>query len=173
MAYATPRDFIEKFGINETAQLLSDDRVLIDAAALDAAVADPVVLPADATDAENMAQAVANLAEALAQTALEMNSYFSERVPLPLAAQVIAANPVKICNLDLARCELMDDDDNASERAEKRCEKWMTWLNRVASGRVKMTPPDSGDGSASAGSIRYGKTESAICWDDYPGQQGR
>jgi phage gp36-like protein len=69
-----------------------------------------------------------------------MDGYLRSAVALPLREADIAKTPLKTCCLELTRCQLADDPDNATELQEKRCKRWDVWLRDVANGTVRLLP---------------------------------
>ena len=123
MNYASAQQFADRFGINETAQLLADEAHLVDVDLLRAALAG--TLDPDEWTAEQIAAGVAaleRLDDALAESSRTIDGYLLAQYSLPLTSEQVAATPLPARCLTLARCVLMDDPANRTDLATKAAE---------------------------------------------------
>ncbi|MFT4191674.1 MAG: DUF1320 family protein [Comamonas sp.] len=176
MPYATPSGFIRRYGLRETVQLLSDEERLLTEALLRAAM--DVTAGGnwpEGTSDDEQAVAVAALARIerqLVNTSNLIDGYIRVQVALPLSADDANAGTLEDCCLALVRCELADDDENATERMQKGCEGWRAWLRDIAAKKVQLIGAD-GNVPASSGGIRTGQACSAYPWALFGAGTGR
>lgn len=164
MSYATAAQYIERFGSEETAQLLSDQPPYLTTIQLDAAIAG--TLDSDADIAANQTKALTRLNTMLTDASQIMDGYMSRTQSLPLSQTIIADNPLIVCCVELARCQVMDQPDNHTELADNRCKRWYQWLRDIAAGKAKLVDKAK---PASAGSdTRHGSYGSQYDWGSYP-----
>lgn len=170
MNYATPPQFISRYGLTEATQLLADEQQLLTAQLLTDAIA--VEAGGDWTgtpSADEMAAAQAALARLerqLSTSSRFMDSYLRAAVTLPLAPDDANSGTLEECCSALARCGLADDSDNATERMDKCCDGWRAWLKDVAMGRVQLVT-DAGTTPASSGGARSGQATTGYCWGEF------
>ena len=118
--------------------------------------------------------ALARLNRALTESKNLIDGYLrSAGLTLPLSDEQIAQTQLITCNAVLARCWLMDDSDNATELAEKRCEKERAWLRDIATKKVSLFANDAASAiGASANEVRHGHVPSDFDrggkWSGYP-----
>lgn len=166
MSYASAQQFAQKYGTDETAQLLQDEEHLVDVDLLRAALAGALD-PAKWT-AEQIAAGVAaleRLDDALAEASRTIDGYLLAQYSLPLTVEQVAATPLNARCLTLARCVLMDDPDNRTDLATDECKAAIAWLRDVADGRVQLLPPDQG---GNTGKTVIGRFGSRYPWGSYP-----
>lgn len=161
--YAIAQDLIQEHGINEIVQLLEDETELVTEANLVAALAGD--FPIDEDERSDVEVAISRLDNVLQQSALFMNGYIASSNALPLTADVIAKNPLKSCNIALARCKLMDDADNTTEHSENVCKDWKKWLFDISKGTVKLIQANN---KPTCSGARSGVMQSAYSWEGYP-----
>ena len=142
MAYCTTAQYLTEFGLQEATQALQDEARDLTEAALNEAVRG---LPPTGTALEQAAasSALARLQSMIDEAALMMDSYIGAATALPLTAPQIASNPLKTCNLELTRCQLMDDADNGTVEQGSRCDKWRAWLKDLAKKLIAILPAGS------------------------------
>lgn len=164
MAYATPADFVQAFGLDETCMLLMDEARLLTADALAAGL--EALARGDAVADATAAQALGRLRVRLHNTSSMMDGYLGSAVSLPIGGAGAALMGVlQECCLALARCALSDDPDNATERMDKACDNWRQWLRDVAAGKIKLV---DADGTVAAGGrTLHGQVPSAYNWGAY------
>lgn len=166
MAYATPAQFIAKFGLEETTQLLQDEERLLTPQLLRDAIADAWTgLPSDDEKAA-AASALARLTEQLATTSNLMDGYLRVAVALPLSAGDANVGALRDCCLGLARGGVADDCDNYTEQIGRACDGWTKWLKDIAGGRVQLVN-EAGEVPVSTGGYRSGKAKSSFDWGDF------
>lgn len=171
MAYATASQFLSKFGLAETSALLADEqRLLTEQLLQDAiAVAANGYWTGDPTEAEQAAAAaaLARLERQLVTVSNVMDGYLRSAVMLPLAPADANAGTLEECCLALARCELADDTDNATERMDDKCKVWRAWLKDVQAGRAGLVG-STGEAVAERGRTRSGQAHSQYAWAGFP-----
>lgn len=167
--YCTARQYCDQFGLSEATMLLQDEEHALAQHILNATIRADAVLLADLNNIERAtgAAALARLENALTEMSVLMDGYLRAVVTLPLTPEQIAATPLKSCCAELTRCHLMDDSDNHTELAEKRCEVKRQWLRDVNAGRIKLFPDESA-ASTSAGETRHGVGKTLTNWQGYP-----
>lgn len=164
--YCTPVEYCDQFGTPEAVMLLQDESHELTQEALVA------VALGNEADVDAQAYAVAQdawarLVQALTDVSRLMDGYLRGALSLPLSAEQIASTPLKSCCAELARCYLMDDADNATELAEKRCEAQRKWLREVNNGTVKLFADAASASSANSGMTRHGVSQSLTDWTGY------
>lgn len=164
MAYATPADFVQAFGLDETCMLLMDEERLLTADALTAGL--DALARGDAVADATAAQALERLRRRLSSTSSLMDSYLSSAIKLPITGtHETLLGVLQDCCLALTRCAISDDPDNATERMDKACDNWRQWLRDVAAGKIKLV---DADGTVAAGGrILHGQVPSAYNWGAY------
>lgn len=179
MAYCTLVDYLQEFGLTEAYQALSDDEERdLTAIALNEAVRGLTPTGSTAEQAAAL-RAVARLQSMIDEAALLIDSYFGVVTALPLTAAQVAANPLKTCNLELTRCQLMDDDDNGTTETESRCDKWRRWLKDIAKRVVAVmpagsaTPPLAPPALGSAPQVICGQGRSRYDWQTQAANTGQ
>lgn len=163
MAYATPAQFIAKFGLEETTQLLQDEERLLTAQLLKDALAGSWTGSPTAEEQAAATAALARLVDQLATSSNTMDGYLRAVVALPLAGDDANSGTLRDCCLALARCGLADDCDNSTERMEAACATWRAWLKDVAARRVQLVN-DSGAAPAVTLGVRSGQARSGFDW---------
>ena len=171
--YCSPADYLAQFGASEAAMLLRDEQQLLEQAWLEALVRNDqtVLLTLDASQLAVVDGALARLNQALTESANLINGYLrSAGVALPLAAEQVTQTTLRTCNAELARCWLMDDSDNATELAEKRCEQQRAWLRDVAARKVALLPTQNDASGNGTYTVKSGRTRSRFDsdWSGYP-----
>lgn len=169
MPYATPADYVQAFGLREAAMLLQDEEHTLDEAVLQAGLAAVAAGQAVADDAAKAA--IARLQTALANTSNYMDGYLRAAVSLPIADSTTELlGTLQDCCLAIARYQLCDDDENASDRIEKAADKWRAWLKDVATQKVLLVTPSGADvPSTGGGRVVIGQPKPAFDW---PAVQG-
>jgi phage gp36-like protein len=167
MPYATPLAFVQRYGADESAQVLADGMGVLTPELLLAAIAG--TWPAGVTADE---QAVANaaltrLTHELAITSNYMDGYLRSACSLPLAATDANAGTLENCCLRLTRSALSSDGTGATERTDKQADDQRAWLRDVAAGRVQLVG-SNGEAIAPTTSIKTGRANSGYRWDGYP-----
>ena len=168
--YCTAPQYLLRFGAAEATMLLQDEERTLEEPWLRAIVHEQsdvlAELSADelaATDA-----ALARLNQGLRSCALYIDGYLRRgAVLLPLTDAQREQTDLETCNAELTRCWLMDDADNATEIAEKRCDKQRKWLTDISTRKVQLFP-DQSTASASVGLTRHGIGRSGLDWENYP-----
>jgi phage gp36-like protein len=167
MAYATPAQFIQKFGLEECAQLLADEQNLLTTLLLSDVIglATGGVWTGEPTDADQAAAngALARLTRQLVVSSNYMDGYLGSAVTLPVALNDANAGVLEDCCLALARFGLADDSDNSTERMSKAFEQWRVWLKDVQAGRVTLMGT-TGLEVTSANRVRSGPAGSGFDW---------
>lgn len=168
MRYATAAAYLKKFGTTEAIQALADEENLLTEQLLkDAmAVAGGGAWTGDPSDAEKAAavSALERLERQLDATSNFMDGYLRSAVSLPLAdADVIV---LEDCCMALARAELHDDADNATERMDEQAKRWCAWLRDVQAGRVTLSGA-SGEAVPSRGRTQVGQAASGYDWGGF------
>ena len=168
MTYCNPRQYCDQFGLNEATMLLQDEEQTLEQHMLNAVVRnDPVLLEPLNTPELAVAQAaLARLTDALSQASRFMDGYLRSAVTLPLTEDQIKLTTLKSCCAELTRCILMDDSDNATELAEKRCETQRKWLREVNAKIVKLFPDDDAF-SVDSNETRHGIGKTSTNWTGY------
>jgi phage gp36-like protein len=102
------------------------------------------------------------ITRALQDAAELINSYLSQRYPLPLPAtpQVVIT---RAC--DIARWRLYKDAP--TEEVRKRYEEAVAWLRDVVAGKAGLGFPDSSQQPAPIGGVRHGQAVSGFDWGAY------
>ena len=176
LAYCTPAQYLDQFGASEATMLLQDEERTLEQAWLVALVngstSDLSTLRAPQLAVAD--SALARLNRALTESKNLIDGYLrSAGLALPLSDEQIGQTPLITCNAVLARCWLMDDSDNATELAEKRCEKERAWLRDIATKKVSLFANDAASAiGASANEVRHGRVPSDFDhgskWSGYP-----
>lgn len=170
MPYATPTQFHQKFGLDETTQLLADEQQTLTSLLLTDAIA--VLAGGGWTGAPSQANkdaanaALARLTRQLAVSSNLMDGYLRSVVSLPLAVQDANSGVLEDCCLALARYALADDCDNATDRMAEADAKQRAWLKDVQAGRVQLVT-DAGAAVAGGGRIKTGQASSAYNWGGF------
>lgn len=168
--YCTAAQYLQQFGAAEAAMLLQDEERTLEETWLRAIVLEQadVLATLDAAALVVADAALARLNEGLRSCALYIDGYLRRgAVLLPLSDEQRAQTDLKTCNAELTRCWLMDDADNATELAEKRCDKQRKWLVDISTRKVQLFP-DQSTASASVGMTRHGIGRSELDWESYP-----
>ena len=173
MTYCTASDYLTQFGVGEATMLLQDEQHRLEQDWLVALIQnDPSVLAMlDGVQLAVVDGALARLNQALTETTRLMNGYLrGAGLALPLTVEQVAQTPLSTCNAELARCWLMDDTDNATDLAEKRCEYWRTWLRDIAARRVSLLSEQTDTNPAGTYEVRSGRGLSRFDhdWKGYP-----
>lgn len=163
MPYATAVQFIAKFGLQETAQLLQDEERLLTSQLLKDAMAGSWSGSPSAEEQTAAEAALARLVDQLATSSTFMDGYLRAVVALPLAGDDANSATLRDCCLALARCGLADDCDNSTERMEAACATWRKWLQDIAARRVQLVS-DDGTTPPASGGVRSGQAKSNIDW---------
>ncbi|MGB0218347.1 MAG: gp436 family protein [Sinimarinibacterium flocculans] len=133
MGYASQDDLVARFSEQELIQLTDrDNEGAIDTDVVDRALADADEL---------------------------INSYLSQRYPLPLPS-----TPAVLTSRasDIARFRLYDDAP--TEEVRKRYEEAIAWLRDVVAGKAGLGFPDSSQQPATVGGVRHGQAASGFDW---------
>lgn len=167
MAYATPAQYVQAFGLSEALQMLQDEEQTLTPEALQAGLA---ALAAGAAVVDDTAAAsLERLQAKLDNTSNLMDGYLRSAVTLPLTTGQLLGT-LQECCLALTRCLLADDSDNATERMDKCCDNWRAWLKDVAAGKVKLVDSDGEElGGGSSGRVVTGYVAPAY---DYAAMSG-
>lgn len=162
MPYATAQAFQQALGASETCQLLQDEESLLTEDMLQQAINGELPPSDTSAEADAARAAVARLEGEIDNASRFMDGYFRRAVTLPLSQEQLDTLPCGKCCVELTRCALMDDTDNSTEHAQKRCEEWRTWLRDIAYGRVALVT------SGNVGRVIMGKLPSEYNWKAYP-----
>ena len=167
MSYATPTQYLQRYGQAEAVQLLADEQQLLTAELLLAAIAD-AGWPVGSTAEEQAAatDALQRLERQLQATSNYMDGYLRAAVTLPLASDDANAGTLGDCCLALSRAGLADDSDNATDRMDKVAEQWRAWLKDVAARRVQLIGA-TGEAPAQTGGVRSGQAASGYDWGSF------
>lgn len=171
MSYATPTQFIQRFGLRETAQLLADEQRLLTAALLEVAVGGagyPAGTSADQADATD--DGLRRLETALETSSNLMDGYLRAVVTLPLSADDANAGVLRDCCMALTRCSLADDADNFTDRMQALADQWTKWLEDISKGRIKLVLADAAQAQG-AFRVRHGKANSSFDWGHHSGSR--
>lgn len=136
MSYASKADLVARFGEQELIQLT--DRANADQ--IDDAVVDSALADADEL----------------------INSYLTQRYPLPLPS--VPAILVSRAS-DIARFRLYDEAPTPEVR--KRYEEAVSWLKDVAASRAGLGFLESGEQPKTLGGVRHGQAKSSIDWSGH------
>lgn len=171
--YCTPADYLAQFGASEATLLLQDEQRTLEQNWLVALIDNDQATLAtlDASQLAVVDGALARLNRALTESANLINGYLrSAGLTLPLTDEQIAQTPLKTCNADLTRGWLMDDSDNATDLAEKRCEYWRAWLRDISTRRVALLPTQNDAQPNGVTEVRSGRSRSRFDddWSGYP-----
>jgi phage gp36-like protein len=175
VSYATPTQYLAKYGKDEALQLLADEEQLLTRTLLlDAiAVAAGGAWSGSPTAEEMQAgvDALERLTRALLNASNLMDGYISTVYTLPLTLTPALAGTLEDCCLALTRCALADDSDNATERMDKTCDAKLAWLRDVAARKVQLVVADGTGKEASTGSAtaRTGQASTGVAWDLFGG----
>lgn len=171
--YCSPADYLAQFGASEAAMLLQDEQRTLEQSWIVALIGSDQAMLAtlDASQLAVVDGAFGRLNRALTESVNLINGYLrSAGLALPLSADQIAQTPLKTCNAELARCWLMDDSDNATDLAEKRCEYWRAWLRDISMRRVALLPTQTDANPNGLTEVRSGRSRSRFDdnWSGYP-----
>lgn len=175
MSYATPTQYLARYGADEATQLLADEeslltkQLLLDAIAVAAGgtwTGTPTVDERAAATA-----CLARLQRALDNASNLMNGHISSVYALPLAVTPDSAGTLEECCLALARVSLADDSENATERMDHAADNWRDWLRQVAARKVQLILANGGgqEASNSAATIHVGQAVSNVNWGSFGG----
>ena len=157
--YATAADWVTAYGMGELFMLARDEDCQLTHYLLQQAVAGVFDEQSSTREQAAATNALARINAALDYATRRINSYIGLRVSLPLLDAQVVQTPLKECALALSRCHLMDDTDNATERADECCGSWLKWLEQVSKGVVSLgaTAATSSMGSnhVSSGAVAY------------------
>lgn len=169
MSYATPALYINRYGLAETLQMLADEQgLLTEQLLLDVLAGTWTGSPSAAEQAAATA-ALARLQRELAVSSNMIDGYLrTGGVVLPLPAGHADSGTLEACCLDLTRCGLADDSDNATDRMDARCGTWRAWLKDVAAGRASLAAQD-GSAPQRTGGVRGGQGATGYDWTAFGG----
>jgi phage gp36-like protein len=167
MPYATPLVFIQRYGAEESAQVLADGMGVLTPELLVAAISG--VWPAGITADEQAvaSAAVARMVHELAITSNYMDGYLRSACTLPLAATDANTGMLEVCCLRLTRSALASDGTGATERTDSQAQEQRAWLRDVAQGRVQLVS-NSGDAVAPNRNVKTGQAASGFSWGGFP-----
>lgn len=168
MPYAIPAQFIAKFGLEETTQLLQDEERLLTAPLLKDAMAGSWTGTPSAEEQAAATAALARLTDQLATSGSFMDGYLRSVVTLPLAGDDANSATLRDCCLALARCGLADDCDNSTDKMEATCATWRKWLQDIAARRVQLVS-DDGTTPPATGGVRSGQAATRYNWSRFGG----
>lgn len=170
MPYATPAQYLAKYGHGEATQLLSDEQRLLTEQLLRDALAGTWTGTPSQDEQDAATAALARLQRALEVASSMMDGYLRSAVTLPLPPSTAQAGVLEDCCCALARCDLADDTDNATERMDAQGKTWRSWLADVAAGRVHLVDT-AGQAPASVRSTRSGVAATGYDWTAFGGVQ--
>lgn len=167
-SYATPQQYIAKFGLAEAVQLLLDEESLLTADLFQQALRryEGGAWTSNSTPEQQRAATAAldRLTRQLATSSRFMDGYLRAVVALPLTSGDANASTLEDCCLALSRCGLADDSDNATDRLDKCCETWRGWLRDVAAGRIKLVTQTGAEVPTTARRVLTGQVRSGYDW---------
>lgn len=163
MPYATPEQFIQSYGLEETVQLLADEEKLLTVQLLKDALAGSWTGSPTQDEQDAALAAVARFNRKLETQSNMMDGYLRPAVMLPLSPQDANAGTLEECCLALVRCALSDDSDNMTEQMAGCCKDWRAWLRDIANGKVKLAGA-GGEVVPQSGGTRTGRTKSNYQW---------
>lgn len=162
-SYATPQQYIDKFGLAEAVQLLADEEHLLTSRLLLDRINGIWTGTPTGPEKDAATAALARLKRQIAVSANFMDGYLRSAVTLPLSPNDANATTLEDCCLALARCGLADDSDNATERMDECCKTWRQWLRDVATGKIQLVM-QSGAATTTTAKLRTGRIGSAFDW---------
>ncbi len=162
--YATVAQLVERFGLNELAELLCDEEQLVTDALLQAHL-DGDVSGYSAEEQSAIAAAIQRAENALSKQSVYIDSKIASRYSLPLNDP--AALPVGECCLALTRAALTDDGTNISTKIKEERKHWRDWLDQLAKCDAVL-PGENAVGTGGAVNGRHvGCMQSGIDWGTY------
>lgn len=165
-SYATPEQYIARYGLDEAVQLLTDEEHLLTKQLLMDHVSGYWTGNPTGPEKEAAAAALTRLKRQIAVSANFMDGYLRSAVTLPLSPGDANATTLEDCCLALARCGLADDSDNATERMDECCKTWRAWLRDIAAGKIQLVM-QSGAAPAASAKVRTGRISSAFDWSRF------
>lgn len=165
-SYATPEQYIARYGLDEAVQLLADEERLLTKQLLTDRVSGYWTGNPTGPEKEAAAAALTRLKRQITVSANFMDGYLRSAVTLPLSPDDANATTLEDCCLALARCGLADDSDNATERMDECCKTWRAWLRDVAAGKIQLVT-QSGAAPAASAKVRTGRISSAFDWSRF------
>lgn len=170
--YATPSDFIARYGVGEATSLLSDEERLLTSTLLTEAIAGAFTGTPSEAEMQAATAAVDRLTRALSVSSNLMDGYMRSAVTLPLAGDDANLGVLNDCCLALTRFDIADDADNMTELMSKTQARWMTWLRDVAAGRVTLVVSATGTQVQGPSRVRTGQARSGFDWVGHGANSG-
>lgn len=168
MPYTTPTAYLQRFGQAECVQLLADEQQLLTATLLQDAMAGTWTGSPGQAEQDAATDALARLVRQLDVCSAFIDGYLRTVATLPLPEGSAQAGPLAECCLALARFDLADDSDNATDRIDEAAKTWRAWLRDVAAGKVLLVA-DDGSAASSPGRVRTGQATTAYNWSMFGG----
>lgn len=160
MPYATPNHYAQAFGLQELAQQLQDEELLLESANLQAGLA---ALAAGAVVTDTHAQrALDRLQAKLSNISNFMDGYLRNAMALPITGQGQVLGVLQECCLALTREAIADDSDNITEHVTNTADRWRKWLRDIAARKVALVSDDGNTSNSSGGRVVVGKVAPAV-----------
>lgn len=171
MPYTTPTAYIQRFGLTEAVELLADEQQLLTATLLQDVIAGTWSGTPGAAEQAAATDALARLQRQIEVCSAYIDGYLAAVATLPLPADTAQAGTLAECCLALARADLADDSDNATDRIDEAAKTWRAWLRDVSAGKVQVVASSgsTGDGSTGGGRVRSGHAASSYDWASFGG----
>jgi len=146
MPYTTPTKLLDQFGDTEMALLAAPEYPNIDNTLLRLTVTAGDRSAYSAQDIADADQALVNLQTAIGSAERLIDSYISQRYPLPLGQAFIDASSLpEFCN-DIVRYKL--SDNRATEEVESRKDDARRWLRDISMNKASLGELDTSVASA-------------------------
>lgn len=169
MPYTTPAAYLQRFGLAEAVDLLSDEQRLLTATLLQDAIAGTWSGTPSAAEQAAATDALQRMQRQIDVSCAFIDGYLAAVATLPLPPGTAQAGTLAECALALTRFDLADDSDNATDRIDEAAKTWRTWLRDVSAGKVQLVATDGGTGSTGTGRVRSGQAASTYDWASFGG----
>ena len=166
MAYTTPVNMAQAFGLEELAQLLADEEQLLTSALLKDAIAGSWTGSPSDEEKTAASAGLARLERTIRNNSNLIDGYLRSKLQLPLATDDANAGTLEDCCNALVRYALRDDSENMTDLVEARKKHWMTWLRDVADGRTQLAGA-GGREVPTVGGVHTGQPKSAYPWKQF------
>lgn len=166
--YATALEMIRKFGGSPMAGLSdpTGDEQLVSGELLALVVEDGDRSAYSDDERAAADEAVKRVEAALTESTSLCNSYISKTHVLPLSADAVANSALRRACMDIARYELMVDEDRLTDVAESRYKAAIVWLKDIAAGRASLGEDEQSPSDLS-GRVQIKQGSSRHNWDSY------
>ncbi len=168
MAYTTPTNMAQAFGLEELVQMLADEERLLTAQLLKDAIAGTWTGTPTAEEQAAAQAALARLVKTIGNNSNLMDGYLRAKLQLPLSPADANAGTLEDCCNALVRYALRDDAENMTDLVDARRKHWMAWLRDVADGRTLLAGA-GGQAVPMAGGVKTGQPKSAYPWHAFGG----